>query len=74
MLLSDARAALEDEQTPIDRLRSLTGELHQMAQGLRTSVGSQSGAAAAGASGGTRGDTGAGDDADDVIDAEFTAH
>jgi molecular chaperone DnaK len=74
MLLSDARAALEDEQTPIDRLRSLTGELHQMAQGLRTSVGSQSGAAAAGASGGTRGDTGVGDDADDVIDAEFTAH
>jgi molecular chaperone DnaK len=74
MLVSDARAALEDEQTPIDRLRSLTGELHQMAQGLQTSVGTRPGAEAAGASGGTRGDTGAGDDADDVIDAEFTAH
>src|SRR4029453_481778 len=40
MLVNEARAAL-DEQAPIDRLRSLTGELHQMAQALSTSAQSQ---------------------------------
>lgn len=72
MLINDARAALE-EQTPIDRLRSLAGELHQMAQALSSSVRSQAGAGSAGASGGSDA-PGSVDDADDVIDAEFTAH
>src|SRR5689334_15907342 len=40
MLINDARTAL-DEQAPIDRLRSLTGELHQMAQALSASARSQ---------------------------------
>ncbi|MET1009942.1 MAG: Hsp70 family protein, partial [Gaiellaceae bacterium] len=72
MLLNDARTAL-DEQTPIDRLRSLAGELHQMAQALSSSVRSQAGPGSAGASGGSDA-SGPVDDADDVIDAEFTAH
>ncbi|MET0843459.1 MAG: molecular chaperone DnaK [Mycetocola sp.] len=72
MLLNDARTAL-DEQTPIDRLRSLAGELHQMAQALSSSVRSQAGPGSAGPSGGSDA-SGPVDDADDVIDAEFTAH
>jgi molecular chaperone DnaK len=72
MLVSDARAAL-DEQTPIDRLRSLTGELHQMAQALTASGRSQAGAGSAGPAAGSE-EAAAADDADDVIDAEFTAH
>lgn len=72
MLVSDARAAL-DAETPIDRLRSLAGELHQMAQALRSSAGTAAGAGASGASPGGP-ETGANDDADDVIDAEFTTH
>ena len=72
MLVNDARKAL-DEQAPIDRLRSLTGELHQMAQALSSSARSQSSAGSAGASAGS-GEAGPGDDSDDVIDAEFTAH
>ena len=73
MLVNDARTALE-EQTPIDRLRSLTGELHQMAQALSMSVAGQGRAGAAEASTGSGTTAGPGDDADDVIDAEFTAH
>jgi molecular chaperone DnaK len=72
MLINDARTAL-DEQAPIDRLRSLTGELHQMAQALSTSAQSQAGAGATGESAGS-GQAGPGDDSDDVIDAEFTTH
>jgi molecular chaperone DnaK len=71
LLLNDARTALE-EQADIDRLRALTGELHQMLQSLAASV--RAGAppgAGAGASQGPR--TEPGDDADDVIDAEFTS-
>ena len=45
MLINDARTAL-DEQAPIDRLRSLTGELHQMAQALSASVQSRAGGVA----------------------------
>jgi molecular chaperone DnaK len=69
MLIADARAAM-DEQAPIDRVRALTGELHQMAQSLAAS-------ARSGASATPDADSGAGsssDDSDDVIDAEFTAH
>jgi molecular chaperone DnaK len=72
LLISDARAALE-EQAPIDRLRALTGELHQMTQVLTTSTaGAAQGASspASGATGGSASES----DADDVIDAEFTTH
>jgi len=70
MLTNDARAALE-EQAPIDRLRSLTGELHQMAQALSASGRSQTRGGSADASAGS-GEAGPAADADDVIDAEFT--
>ena len=71
MLINDARTAL-DEQAPIDRLRSLTGELHQMAQALRMSAQSQAGAGS-GSAGESTGSSQAGpDDDSDVIDAEFT--
>jgi molecular chaperone DnaK len=70
LLVSDARTAL-DEQADIDRLRALTGELHQLLQSLAASA--RAGATAgtpAGSSGSSRGESG--DDSDDVIDAEFT--
>jgi molecular chaperone DnaK len=72
MLISDARQAIKDE-APLDRLRSLTSELQQVYQSLGTA-----GAGAAGMPGTGAGDTGtgardaAGDQDDDVIDAEFT--
>jgi molecular chaperone DnaK len=71
LLLNDARTALE-EQADIDRLRALTGELHQLLQSLAASVraGAATGAGP-GSSEGTR--TEPGDDSDDVIDAEFTS-
>ncbi|HEY6685244.1 MAG TPA: molecular chaperone DnaK [Propionibacteriaceae bacterium] len=71
LLLNDARTALE-EQADIDRLRALTGELHQMLQSLAASAraGGTAGAGA-GTSQGPR--TEPGDDSDDVIDAEFTS-
>jgi molecular chaperone DnaK len=71
LLLNDARTALE-EQADIDRLRALTGELHQLLQSLAASVraGAATGAGP-GSSQGTR--TEPGDDSDDVIDAEFTS-
>jgi molecular chaperone DnaK len=72
MLVNDARTAL-DEQAPIDRLRSLTGELHQMLQALSASAQTSPGAGPTGGSTGAD-RAGAGDDSDDVIDAEFTAH
>jgi molecular chaperone DnaK len=65
MLISDAREAVADDNAPLDRIRSLTGELQQAAQGLGTSAASR-------ATNG--GGTGQGDDQpadDDVIDAEF---
>jgi molecular chaperone DnaK len=70
LLINDVRSAL-GEDADIDRLRALTGELHQMLQSLATSA--RMGAAAeasAAPSEGSRGDSG--DDSDDVIDAEFT--
>jgi molecular chaperone DnaK len=73
LLISDARAALE-EQAPIDRLRALTGELHQMSQVLTTSSAGAGRGAATGATSGATGGSGSDSDADDVIDAEFTAN
>ena len=72
LLISDARAALE-EQAPMERLRALTGELHQMSQVLTTSTAGAAQGASSAASGATGG-SGSDSDADDVIDAEFTAH
>nr|BFE70012.1 hypothetical protein GCM10020092_033130 [Actinoplanes digitatis] len=63
MLVNDARQAIKDD-APLDRLRSLTAELQQVYH----SLGTGSGPAAGGADGGSSG----GQDADDVIDAEFT--
>jgi molecular chaperone DnaK len=66
---ADARQALKDDSTPLDRLRSLTAELQQVYQALASAgpgaqpggAGPQSGPGSGGAS-----------DDDDVIDAEFT--
>jgi molecular chaperone DnaK len=69
MLIADARAALE-EQAPIDRVRALTGELHQLGQSLAASA--RSGASAT--SSAESGSASSPGDSDDVIDAEFTAH
>jgi molecular chaperone DnaK len=60
-LISDARQALKEE-TPLARLRELTGELQQVYHGLGASSGPQGGQS------GTPQDDGG----DDVIDAEFT--
>jgi molecular chaperone DnaK len=70
LLVSDARAAL-DEQADIDRLRALTGELHQLLQSLAASA--RAGATAGTTAGSSESSSGeSGDDSDDVIDAEFT--
>ena len=69
-LVADARQALKDDSTPLDRLRSLTAELQQVYQSLATaSPGAQSGGPGPQSGPGPQG--GAADD-DDVIDAEFT--
>src|SRR6187401_1941129 len=70
MLVEEARQAVEGDE-PVDRLRALTGELHQMGQVLS--------AATRGGGGSSAGSASASDDLsdsddDDVIDAEFTAH
>ncbi|MEV7010874.1 molecular chaperone DnaK [Streptosporangium sp. NPDC051022] len=86
MLVSDAREAIKQHETPIDRLRSLTGELQQVYQSLGASAAGAGGAGGAGAGGaggpggpgggpggGAGGAGGAGGrQDDDVIDAEFT--
>jgi molecular chaperone DnaK len=70
MLVADARQALKEE-TPLDRLRTLTGELEQIYQSLGTA--GQAGPAGGGAQGGPQGDgQPPGDGDDDVIDADFT--
>jgi molecular chaperone DnaK len=61
MLVGDARRAIAEE-APLDRLRSLTGELQQVYQSL-----------AAGGARATNRDTSSPSPDDDVIDAEFTA-
>ena len=72
LLLNDARTALE-EQADIDRLRALTGEMHQLLQSLAASA--RAGATAGASVGPTESSPreSGGDDSDDVIDAEFTA-
>jgi molecular chaperone DnaK len=65
MLISDAREAVADDNAPLDRIRSLTGEVQQAAQGLGTSAASR---ATNGGGTGQRDDQPADDD---VIDAEF---
>jgi molecular chaperone DnaK len=64
-LVADARQALQ-EQAPVDRLRSLSGELQQVFHSL--AAGAQSGASS------SSGAPGAGPDGsdDDVVDADFT--
>jgi molecular chaperone DnaK len=68
-LAADARQALK-EDTPLDRIRSLTAELRQVYQEL-LSAGSPPPGGQAGPAPGGGGDGGSGGD-DDVIDAEFT--
>jgi molecular chaperone DnaK len=71
MLVADARQALKEE-TPLDRLRTLTGELEQIYQSLGTA--GEAGPAGGGAQGGPQGDgqPQPGGEDDDVIDADFT--
>jgi molecular chaperone DnaK len=68
MLVSDARQAIAEE-APIDRVRSLTGELAQATAALDAGVSASS--AAAGGSGPAGGGGGGAAADDDVIDAEF---
>jgi molecular chaperone DnaK len=63
--VNDARQAIKEE-APLDRLRSLTGELQQLYHGL-AAAGAASAEAGAGAAPGSGRGPG-----DDVIDAEFT--
>jgi molecular chaperone DnaK len=70
MLVEEARQAVEGDE-PVDRLRALTGELHQLSQGLSTATRGGGGSSTPSAS--TPDDT-SDDDGDDVIDAEFTPH
>jgi molecular chaperone DnaK len=72
-LVADARQAMKDG-APVDRLRSLSGELQQIYQSLvaaRTGAGSGYGDGQGDGSG-AAGPERAGADDDDVIDAEFT--
>jgi molecular chaperone DnaK len=62
MLVHEAREAVKAEDTPLDRMRSMTAELQQLVHGLGRTAG-HNGAAEAGH----------GSDDEDVIDAEFTA-
>ena len=66
-LAADARQALK-EDTPIDRLKSLTQELQQVYQGLMATAGSAPPPPQDQRAPQPRADS------DDVIDAEFTAH
>jgi molecular chaperone DnaK len=68
-MVAEARQALKDDSTPLDRLRSLTAELQQLYQSLAT-AGAGPGTPPDG-SGPQPGTSGTGED-DDVIDAEFT--
>jgi molecular chaperone DnaK len=71
LLLNDARNALEG-QANVERLRALTGEMHQILQSLAASA--RAGATAGASAGSAESSSGeSGDDSDDVIDAEFTA-
>jgi molecular chaperone DnaK len=79
LLLNDARAAVKEDSPPIERLRSLTAELHQLNQSLAASARSSASTPPPSGSGSGDGDgdgdgQGSRDDADDVIDAEFTSN
>ncbi|HEX2902515.1 MAG TPA: molecular chaperone DnaK [Jatrophihabitans sp.] len=65
MLIGDARQAVKDDSAPIDRLRSLTGELQQIFHGMAAGSSGDTGPAA-----GAGPSPSAGSDDDDVIDAE----
>jgi molecular chaperone DnaK len=69
MLVADARQAIKEE-APLDRVRSLTGEIQQVYQGLMTHQGPGAGPGGQGAGEGQSGKQGD----DDVIDADFTQH
>ncbi|MBO2448626.1 molecular chaperone DnaK [Actinomadura barringtoniae] len=71
MLVNDARQAIKEE-APIDRLRSLTGELQQVYAGLQVAGQSQSGSSQSGSSQSGASQSGQEGGDDDVIDAEFT--
>ncbi|MDT4933842.1 MAG: molecular chaperone DnaK [Pseudonocardiales bacterium] len=68
MLISDAREAMQND-APLERVRSLTGELQQAAQALSARAADQS-AGPAGGDSSARTESTTSDD-DDVIDAEF---
>jgi molecular chaperone DnaK len=70
VLVGDARQAIKEE-APLERLRTLTAELHQVLQGLQATTGPQAGPQAGGPQPGGPSDQQPGDD-DDVIDADFT--
>src|SRR5690606_36021515 len=69
-LVADARQAIKEE-APLDRLRTLTGELQQVYHGLGAVSAAGGGPAAGGPAAGGEQRPGGGED--DVIDAEFTA-
>ncbi|MFI5101162.1 MAG: molecular chaperone DnaK, partial [Actinomycetes bacterium] len=69
-LVAEARVALKAD-TPLDRLKTMTGELQQVYQSVGAA--SQGQPAGQGAAPGG-GEQGQGNDSDDVIDAEFTTH
>jgi molecular chaperone DnaK len=73
MLVGEARQALKEE-APLDRLRSLTGDLQQLYQGLSAGSSGPSGTGGGAGPGPPGGDGTARPDSgdDDVIDAEFT--
>ena len=73
ILLNDARTAVKDE-SPIERLRSLTAELHQLNQSLAASARSSASTPPSGSRSDDGERQGSRDDADDVIDAEFTSN
>ncbi|HEX4257988.1 MAG TPA: Hsp70 family protein, partial [Streptosporangiaceae bacterium] len=70
-LATEARQALTDDNTPLERLRTLTADLRQVQQGL-VMAGSPGGGQDGGQDGTPDGDRTGRDD--DVIDAEFTTN
>ena len=75
MLVGDAREALKNDDTQIERLRSLTAELQSIYHSVGSSPtgGATGGAGRGGDGGGSAPGGAAAEDSDDVIDAEFTS-
>jgi molecular chaperone DnaK len=73
MLVTDARQAMKEE-APLERLRTLTGELQQVLQGLQTATGPGGGPQPGGPQPGGPQPGGPSEQRpdDDVIDADFT--